>query len=137
MTEAPILKWRKDDELLKETRKRPEERFYENDVVFLFGFQLSKEYPKGNIRLVSRGQRYPDAALINEDTGEVLEVEFEKCSSGFKKHDVSKCDLIVCAIHDWKECPKPVYSITEPNWPSLLSAIVDGVPGPSTGQTGQ
>jgi len=130
MSEAPILKWRRDNRLLKEAWTRVETRFYENNVTFYFGFQIGKQYPKGNIRLIfRRPDEYPDATLVNEDSGEVLEVEFEKRSSDFKasKHDTSKCDLIVCATHDWKECPLPVYAITEPHWQYLLSLVA----GPS------
>ena len=56
---------------------------------------------------------YPDAELyLKFKNGEEihLNVEFEGRSSNFKlhKHDASKCDLIVCTLHDWKDAPVPV-----------------------------
>jgi hypothetical protein len=124
MGEEPIIRWRRDKELVKEVLARVEKQFYENNVVFYFGLQIGKRYPKGNTHLIFRAPtEYPDATLVNEDTGEVIEVEFEKRSSDFKtsKHDPSKCDLIVCATHDWKECPLPVYALTEPRLLSLVA----------------
>jgi len=42
-------------------------------------------------------------------------VEFELYSSDFQRHGhaPSKCDLLVCLYHDWKECPIPVWKILE------------------------
>jgi hypothetical protein len=39
--------------------------------------------------------------------GEDVIIEFEAYSSNFNKerHDASKCNLLVCWEHDWKECP--------------------------------
>ncbi|MFQ5762282.1 MAG: hypothetical protein ACE5PO_04525, partial [Candidatus Bathyarchaeia archaeon] len=43
---------------------------------------------------------------------EVL-IEFEYKSSNFlaHKHDVNQCDLIVCWVHDWRECPLEVIEL--------------------------
>lgn len=64
-------------------------------------------------------QTYPDAILVNFETEERMNVEFEEFSSDFKVHghDPTKCDLIVCWIHDWNKrwtngkCPLAVYEV--------------------------
>jgi hypothetical protein len=42
-------------------------------------------------------------------------IEFEFKSSNFIRHghDPSKCDIIVCWEHDWKECPIEVIELKE------------------------
>lgn len=68
--------------------------------------------------LIFRGE-YPDAILINENTKETVNVEFEEFSSLFHEHghDPKKCDLIVCVVDDWDEerlgkCPVDIYEIS-------------------------
>jgi len=85
----------------------------------MFGCELGASNEE-DINLVFRDPKeYPDAILVNVRTGVALNVEFEENSSNFRahKHNPKKCDLIVCADHDWKEkfpdekCPLPVYVI--------------------------
>ena len=107
--------WKKDKELLKEATELFTKRQYENWVIFSFGYELGKR-KTDYIDLVFRG-KYPDAILVNERTKEALNIEFEERSSNFKGHDPEKCDLIVCAYHDWEEkfpdekCPLSVYVV--------------------------
>ena len=44
-----------------------------------------------------------------------VRIEFEYRSSNFvvHKHDITKCDLIICWEHDWKDCPLEVISLKE------------------------
>ena len=50
-------------------------------------------------------------------------IEFEYESSTFIRygHDPEKCDLIVCWVDDWKDCPIPVFELSSevkklPDW---------------------
>jgi len=118
--------WRRDKELYEKAEKTANKRAYENWAIYAFGFQMGVSASKLENELkvpltefpfdvVFRGE-YPDAILVNENTKEVLNIEFEEVSSLFKehlkKHDPRKCDLIVCVKHDWDECPIDVYEIT-------------------------
>lgn len=112
--------WKKDLEMIEEAGELFEKRQYENWVIFRFGCELG-EKNIDDVDLIFRGQEYPDAILlIFDEKGNVLKglyVEFEENSSSFKGHDPEKCDLIVCARHDWnnkfpnEKCPLPVYVI--------------------------
>lgn len=129
--ELANFRWRRDKDVYEESKNIPKKRFYENWAIFMFGFQLGvtasklehelkvplEKFP---FDLVFRN-RYPDAVLVNENTGDVLNIEFEEVSSNFqdhlKRHDPKKCDLIVCVVDDWDEeklgkCPVDVYEIT-------------------------
>lgn len=114
--------WRIDAKLVDEVHSLLSSNkltLYENWVIFRFGCEL------GNVEdvdLVFR-RKYPDALLVRMKDGEIdqaLNIEFEENSSHFRdhKHDPTKCDLIVCASHDWKErfpseaCPLPVYVVS-------------------------
>lgn len=57
--------------------------------------------------------RFPDAVVFECATGLYLDVEFEYKASSFKKHNhnIDECDLIVCWIDDWKDCPLPVLAL--------------------------
>lgn len=133
------IPWRKDAKLLEEAKRLFKERIYENESIFFFGFQLGRLYAIAEYRhLLAADERaetlmkrmfeffkglnlafrspteYPDAILYREDTGEVANVEFEAVDSMFEEHghDPTKCDLIVCLIHDkdWKN-PITVYEL--------------------------
>ena len=61
---------------------------------------------------------YPDCEAKrridrNRDQWERIKIEFEYRSSNFKDHghDPKGCDLIVCWIHDWNECPLEVIEL--------------------------
>jgi len=109
--------WKKDKKLFGEAMELLTKRQYENWVIFRFGMELANV---DNIDIVFRN-KYPDAILINTRTEEALNIEFEEYSGNFKEqnHDPEKCDLIICAYHDWEErfpnekCPLPVYIVSE------------------------
>ena len=86
----------------------------EQGVVFLFGMVCSDL--GFAVEAVKTG--YPDCDAkrrINrqQDQWERVRVEFEFKSSEFKNHghDPSNCDLIVCWIDDWQECPLEVLEL--------------------------
>jgi hypothetical protein len=57
-----------------------------------------------------------DAKLIRADgTFEGVRIEFEFRSSDFSrhKHDPQGCDILVCWLHDWPECPIEVISLSD------------------------
>ena len=84
-------------------------------VVFLFGM-LAKEL---GFVVEAIGAPFPDceAKRLDEDGKHYKRVmiEFEYASSNFRthKHDATKCDLIVCWIHDWKTCPIEVLELSK------------------------
>lgn len=127
MKEEKLPKWRKDPELIEEAEKRLKMRWYEDDVKFLFGLHVGMfiasakayglDFGFEDIHLIFRSpNEYPDAILYNEKKKEALNVEFEWISSEFKRHHPpelwDRVDLIVCMVHDWKECPIPVYELS-------------------------
>ncbi len=79
----------------------------EMGVVFLFGMLAHK---LGFV--VSRIQSdFPDCEAMREvETGrwQRVRIEFEFRSRNFlmHRHKIEGCDLIVCWIHDWPECPE-------------------------------
>jgi len=77
----------------------------EQGVIVLFAQQTDFEIIEINIS-------YPDAIVKRNDN--FYKVEFEYQSSNFllHKHDPEVCDLIVCWIHDWDECPLPVLELS-------------------------
>lgn len=88
----------------------------EQGVVLLFG-KVLKDL---NMYVEEIKTGYPDC-VARRRTGkgwERIYIEFEYSSSGFKSHledykKGKKCDLVVCWIHDWKECPVPVLELKE------------------------
>jgi len=107
--------WRKDRKLMKEYEELSEV-MYEDEVIFLFGFYLGRYAPElkqVDIRF-RPAEEHPDAILLNMETGEMLNVDFESLSSNFREErkDASKCDLIVCMLHDWEDCPVPVLELS-------------------------
>lgn len=109
--------WKKDEERFNEAgalitlRRR-----YENYAIFNLGEKLAATF----IDLAFRSpQTYPDAILVNLETEETMNVEFEEFSSDFKahRHDPAKCDLIICWMHDWnkrwtnEKCPLAVFEV--------------------------
>jgi len=112
--EPKAFPWKRDAGLEAEAKELEGlDKFVENDVVFLFGFRFGRHAKHlEHIDIHCRG-KYPDALLVNEDTNEVMNVEFEIISSNFLKHghDPKVCDLIVCLVHDWKDCPIDVYEL--------------------------
>jgi len=85
----------------------------ENGVVFLFG-KVAEDL---NMYVEEIKPGFPDC-IARRFTGkgwERLRVEFEYKSSAFKqhKHDLNKCDMIICWEHDWKECPLEVIELKD------------------------
>ncbi|MGB8131973.1 MAG: hypothetical protein WCG81_19465 [Candidatus Angelobacter sp.] len=90
-------------------------------VVFLFGamswqlgFVVHKLQPD-----------FPDCEAmrrVSEDKCQLVKVEFELESRNFLKHrhDVKKCDLIICWRHNWPKCPLEVLELR-----SLLPKLPD------------
>ncbi len=61
---------------------------------------------------------YPDCEACRrvegrDDLWEAVAIEFEYRSSGFRRggHDAAGCELVVCWIHDWPECPVEVLEL--------------------------
>lgn len=88
----------------------------EQGVVFLFS-KISEDL---GFKIEAIQTDYPDCVgkrLVNANKKiyQSVAIEFEYCSSNFYQHghDVSKCDVIVCWIHDWKECPLEVIEVIE------------------------
>ena len=110
------LPWKKDENLFIEADKYVGyKRRYENYVIFKLGEKLANI---AGVDVVFRSpNEYPDAILIDLESERALNIEFEEYSSDFREHDPSKCDLIVCYFHDWKDrfpnedCPLPVYEL--------------------------
>jgi len=109
--------WKDDDKLFSEaTDLITLKRLYEGYVLFDLGEKLAITSIDLAFRLPNR---YPDAILIDLETNKTLNVEFEEYSSDFKTHghDPSKCDLIICWIHDWnkrwvdEKCLLPVFEL--------------------------
>ena len=90
----------------RELRHEPEQ---ELEVIFLFGMVCRD---LGFLVESIRSDRYPDCEAKrridkNKDTWERVKIEFEHRSGNFRQHahDPDKCDLIICWIDDWEECP--------------------------------
>lgn len=124
------FRWKKDEKLYEEAKKIPMKKYYEDWAIYAFGFQMGVTASKLEHELkvplekfpfdLVFTNKYPDAILVNENTKETLNIEFEEVSSNFqehlKKHDPKKCDLIVCIVDDWDEgklgeCPVDIYEI--------------------------
>ena len=86
----------------------------EQGVVFLFGM-LSHELGY-HIEIVRtdfpdcEGKRCFDKV---RNQWEHIKIEFEYKSSNFREHghDENECDIIVCWVHDWTECPLEVLEL--------------------------
>ncbi|MBI5403247.1 MAG: hypothetical protein HY959_07580 [Ignavibacteriae bacterium] len=86
----------------------------EQGVVYLFGM-ISHEL---GFLIESIRTSYPDCEgkrCFDKDKNqwEHVQIEFEYCSSNFLQHghDEKICDVIVCWVHDWKECPIEVLEL--------------------------
>lgn len=77
----------------------------EQGVVFLF----SKVHNDLGIKIEGIQQAYPDARgrRFNGKGWVEEKIEFEYKASDFQTHghDIEKCDIIVCWINDWPNCP--------------------------------
>ncbi|HEY2168110.1 MAG TPA: hypothetical protein VGJ30_00675 [Candidatus Angelobacter sp.] len=85
----------------------------ENGVLFLFGmmaWQLGFAVKKVQ-------QAFPDVIAlrkIDEQTWQEVKIELEKESRNFLRHGhpPSGCDLIICWVHNWPECPVEVIELS-------------------------
>ncbi len=81
----------------------------ENGVIYAFGVVSGDLGFKVD---AIRPNAYPDCVARRRtdrtrDLWQQVQIEFEYRSSHFRDqgHDRSKCDIIVCWEHDWRECP--------------------------------
>jgi len=71
----------------------------------------------GHVATVVR-TRFPDCEALREiSPGRLqrVQIEFEYLSRNFLKHRhrVDKCDMIVCWINNWPECPLDVLELSK------------------------
>lgn len=86
----------------------------EQGVIFLFGamaVQLGFM-----VTLIQTG--FPDCQalrMVAERRCQQVRIEFEYESRNFLRHahDVNGCDVIVCWVHNWPECPLEVIALSE------------------------
>lgn len=83
-------------------------------VVYLFGI-LSNDL---GFVIESIQSGFPDCEAkrrLKNNRWQSIRIEFEYKSSNFieHKHDITKCDLIICWEHDWNNCPLEVISLKE------------------------
>ena len=86
----------------------------EMGVVYLFGM-LSEEL---GFVIEAIQAAFPDCEgkrKIEKGRWQRIRIEFEYLSSNFLRHghDVNNCDVIICWIHDWNNCPIEVISLRE------------------------
>jgi HNH endonuclease len=86
-------------------------------VIFLFGM-VARQMGFVVMRLQ---MGFPDCEAmrkINEQTWQMRRIEFEYESRNFLRHGhpPSGCDLIVCWIHNWPECPVEVLELSKLEW---------------------
>ena len=51
---------------------------------------------------------FPDFVLAKNKMTYRVEVETHSKNFYLHKHDITQCDMIICHVHNWKECPVPV-----------------------------
>ena len=86
----------------------------EKGVILLFGYYL-QDLGISHVEEIKSG--FPDAIamqLIGNGKFKRIRIEFEYKSSSFQSHGhpTEECDLIVCWIHDWKDCPLQVIELS-------------------------
>lgn len=88
----------------------------ETGVILLFGLLAQ------DLGFAIEGLRpgFPDCdakRLVDprRDLWAAVRIEFEFRSSGFRSHaaEASRCDLVVCWEHDWRECPVEILELKE------------------------
>ena len=64
---------------------------------------------------------FPDYVL-KDKKGKLLRAEAEVFASDFQrhKHDIKKCELIICFKNDWKDCPIKIIEIKVDHFPSII-----------------
>ncbi len=86
----------------------------EKGVILLFGYYL-QDLGISHVEEIKAG--FPDAIAmrsIGNGKYQRVRIEFEFKSSSFVKHghDIEECDLIICWIHDWRDCPLEVIELS-------------------------
>lgn len=73
--------------------------------------------------IVSIQSAFPDAIISKE--GIEYRAEFEFAASNFRQHghDVRKCDLVICWLHDVSGFVLPVLALENPDWPTTSLAL--------------
>ncbi len=73
------------------------------------------------------GPTFPDATIINIETGETFRAEFEYDARNFIQHghDPRKCDVIICWINNWHGCPMTIMTLSDPGWGSTKIVPLD------------
>src|SRR5947209_6698163 len=89
----------------------------ENGVLFLFGMLAWRL----GFAIKKVQQAFPDIIAlrkIDERTWQEVRIEVEEESRNFLRHghSPSGCDLIVCWIHNWPECPVEVVELSKEEW---------------------
>jgi hypothetical protein len=89
----------------------------EMGVVFLFGM-VARQLGFVVMRIQTA---FPDCEAmrkIDDQTWQKVRIEFEYESRNFLRHahPPSGCDLIVCWIHNWHECPVEVVALSGLGW---------------------
>jgi hypothetical protein len=79
----------------------------ESGVVYIFGVLAERL----GFRMLRMQTDFPDCEALREirrGHWQRVRIEFEFASRNFKSHKHRKedCDMIVCWIHDWHDCPK-------------------------------
>ncbi len=82
-----------------------------NEAGVLFLFALMARDP--GFIVDSLQSEFPDCEakrLVAPDTWQTVRIEFEFESRNFRTHghDSAACDLIVCWIHNWPDCPEHI-----------------------------
>jgi len=80
--------------------------------------RFAQEAPAAGFEIISIQPAFPDAVLIKDN--KTYRAEFEYLASNFiqHKHDVRKCDLIICWENDVPSMILPVLALSEADWPN-------------------
>lgn len=95
----------------------------ESVVIFAFG-RIYEQLERRLARVLLEEDRfdkinfrtqYPDAELIKGD--KKIRIEFELHSRDFKthSHEAKECDLVICWVHNWENCPLKVFELQSLN----------------------
>lgn len=87
----------------------------EKGVILLFGYYL-QDLGISHVEEIKAG--FPDAIAmrpVGNGKYQRVRIEFEFKSSSFVRHghDINECDLIVCWLNDWKDCPIEVIELSK------------------------
>ena len=91
-------------------------------IVAFAEYCLSDVFPW---KLVSIDGFFPDAIIEHKTSGETYTVEFEYMASSFisHRHNLTKCDILICNGNDWPTCPITVWALDDVGCNFQLRAI--------------